>query len=237
MKPLKHRRLTEAIVDAIRAHVQERGLRPGDRLPSERELAEALGVSRASAREALRVLESQGYVRIVNGLGAFVHQPFESRILHCRVPAQDRQDALLQMLEVRRVLEGLAIELAARRATPDDLRAIGEALAAKQRRLAAGEDDSAEDQAFHHAIYAASHNEFLTALIESVSGLWREFWEYPMDQRAFSLSTASLHVDLYEALSAREPTRARAVFERFVSVMDDWVRGRCGASTGAAATP
>jgi len=120
-------RASEEVVDQIKEAIYSRQLLPGDRLPSERELSEQFGLSRMTIRDALRVLESTGLVEIKVGAsgGAYVREPnlemlSDSLSSFLRL----KKTTLLELTEARKIIETATAELAAQRATEEDLKAV-----------------------------------------------------------------------------------------------------------------
>ena len=140
-------------------------LHPGDRLPGENELSERLGVSRGTLREAIRSLASQGVLEVYRGKGTFIaeeNRPFGDFGLG---QLEQFRARLKDLFEARLLFEPRTAELACRRATEEELAEIlrlgGEVLAL----ILADRDRTERDQAFHRAIVAASHNDFLLRLV------------------------------------------------------------------------
>jgi GntR family transcriptional regulator, transcriptional repressor for pyruvate dehydrogenase complex len=160
-----------SVVDAVVERLEEMifaGLEPGEALPSEGQLAEALGVSRLSVREATRTLEARGLLEISKGRrpriaapnGALVGDFFRTAV---------RRDprALLDLLEVRRALEVHIAMLAARRATTGDIADMEMSIAAMRTAEDESEAFHAADVRFHENLAAASGNRLFVFLIEA----------------------------------------------------------------------
>jgi GntR family transcriptional repressor for pyruvate dehydrogenase complex len=151
------------------------GLEPGEALPSEGKLAEALGVSRLTVREATRTLQARGLLEITQGRRPRVAAP-NGALLGDFFEIAVRRDprALLDLLDVRRALEVHIATLAARRATKGDIADMEMSIAA----MRAGEGESeafhAADVRFHENLAAASGNRMLVFLIEALAGPLRE---------------------------------------------------------------
>lgn len=174
---LKRSKLYEQIADRLQELIVSDSLRPGDKLPGERELAERLGVSRAVIREAIRVLSVRGLVRVKPGCGTYVcelsHKDAAASIelfLKLRQNPRFWQD----IYEVRRMIEVEAAGLAAERATDDDLAAMEEALGGMEANKDDPEQYTRHDIAFHMALAAATHNELLGVLLRPLSDLLAE---------------------------------------------------------------
>lgn len=170
LKPIKTKRIYEEIIEQIRILVTEGHLHPGDRLPSERDLAEQLNVSRASVREALSALELMGLLEIRSGEGTFIKKiNIEAIITPLAWVLSMEKDDIIELLEVRKMIEVQAVALAAMRAEPENLRELEAYLNTmiedlKNERL--GED---ADLNFHYAIAKASQNKILIRLMNAIS--------------------------------------------------------------------
>src|SRR5689334_712502 len=120
----------EQIVRQIQAAIRDEGLREGDRLPTERELAETFGVSRSVVREAIKVLAAQGMVESRQGSGLYVrNRPIESVSRAIVLSVLPEGDAVEQLFEFRRLLEADAARLAARRATDEQIERLHDIVA------------------------------------------------------------------------------------------------------------
>lgn len=167
LRPMTKQRLYEQVLDRLRAYVAEGGLGAGDRLPTERDLAQRLGVSRASVKQAIVVLEVQGLVEVRHGGGTYLVrdsldvEPVERMV--------ERRRRLPDVLEAREALETKLAELAAERRTDDDLAAMRSALAHMAKEV---EDDGhgvEGDRLFHAAVTAAAHSSILAEFMRSIA--------------------------------------------------------------------
>ena len=164
----------EVAAERILQFIAESGLQPGDRLPTEFELARELSVSRTVAREAIKVLSAIGRVRAQRGRGLYVAD--EPGLLGTVRETQFLPadlDHVFMLFEFRRTQEAETSRLAAARATPGELRAIEEAAARCQRAASAGDEGEFHlgDDGFHLSVAAASHNPFLIAALETARRL------------------------------------------------------------------
>lgn len=170
--PIESDRLSDKAVGQIRALIEEGRLKPGDKLPAERELIKLLSVSRASLREALRVLEVLGLIEVRTGIGAFVKQtdagalPAEWRALLIKT-----QQEVIDLLEVREALEARAVELAAQNASSEELESCSLTLGKMKQSANTNDVDAAiqSDIEFHQLISRMSQNKFLIELSDSIS--------------------------------------------------------------------
>lgn len=161
-------RLSERVADALSGEIRAGRLRPGDKLPTEPELAEQFSVSRTVVREAVSRLKSVGLVESRQGSGVYV---LEASIPPLSFDASYAvsKEAVIQMVEVRRALEGEVAGLAAQRRTAADVEAIREAIVTLDRAVASGGDGVMEDVAFHRAIAHAAGNPFLLSTLQYLS--------------------------------------------------------------------
>ncbi len=154
--------VTERLSDRLAVRIAEQidggALKPGDRLPTEQQFATAYGVSRTVVREAVHQLKSQGLVRSRQGSGVFVTAPPAHRALAFDPKLLESLDAVVQMVELRRVIEGEMAALAARRASRAQVADLKRALLAIDGATDRGELGVEQDLAFHRAIGEATGN-------------------------------------------------------------------------------
>jgi len=158
-------RLYEGVTEQIMVLIRAKELKPGDQLPPERELAEKFSISRGSIREAFRVLESRGLIRSKPGGGRFIRQVNKDTLIDTEnVIFNLEKSSILELLEAREMFEVKIVELAALRATTEDIKAIEEALTKLSEKGGMEDKDTWNeektelDTEFHLAIARASHN-------------------------------------------------------------------------------
>ncbi|CUH44121.1 FadR/GntR family transcriptional regulator [Ruegeria atlantica] len=183
-EPIGHESLSDAVVAQIEDLIASGILKQGRKLPSERDLAETLRVSRPKLREALAVLEERGLVTTQHGEGTFVAALTGSAMLPALLALYERHEpAFFDYLEYRREQEGFAAKLAARRATKADKERITDILAEDER--AWHEKDALAsreaDFALHAAIVDASQNATLIHMMASIYELTRQGVFYNRD--------------------------------------------------------
>ena len=159
--------------EQITQYIDEQGFGPGDRLPTEARFSELLGISRTIARDALKTLAATGRITIQRGRGIYVADSadFSEQVTNAFIPTSI--DHVMMLFEFRSIQERAAAELAAHRATPAELVAIGNALADYTTAAESGDVAAAAkaDEAFHCAVAAASHNHLLVESISSAQSL------------------------------------------------------------------
>lgn len=176
--PVRTKRAFEEVCEQVRREVAAGNLRPGDRLPPERELAEQFGVSRAAVREALRSLENSGLVRCQQGMGGgatirqehaiAMTQAVSDMIMVGKVPASS-------VTEARILLTETAIRLACERGTEEDFAAIERDIDRADQLTAAGDFSrrGAYITEFYRVLAQATHNQVIVMLVETLSELTR----------------------------------------------------------------
>jgi DNA-binding FadR family transcriptional regulator len=225
MRRLQPASLSQNILDALAEYVQDEGLKPGDRLPAEREIADRLGVSRPIVREALGRWAALGVVETLNGRGTFLRAAVAPGTTHLILSVPGEREALLQTLELRRALETEAAALAAERATAAQVAELWQLLEAVESAYDRVGDAPEEDWAFHQAVYRAAHNPLFLQLIEAVMGLFHRFWENPLGKPDFGRRGLRHHRTLVECIAAKDPAGARAAVSGIIEVLrEDLVR-------------
>jgi GntR family transcriptional regulator, transcriptional repressor for pyruvate dehydrogenase complex len=164
LRPLRRSRLYEQVVERLREFIDVQGLQPGDRLMSERELSERLGVSRTSVRQALTALEVMGVVEIRHGGGVFIARAAAAVVPLLASELINRYEQLPAVMEVREAIETQTARLAAERRNGHDVRAMRKALDAMEAAIDTGGDPSPADADFHTAIVRAARNPLLERL-------------------------------------------------------------------------
>ena len=209
-------KLAAAVVRQIEKLILRGILRPGERLPSERELSEKLGVSRPSLREAVAELHERGLLESRAGAGIFVTDVLGSAFSEALVRLfANHDEAVFDYLSFRRDMEGLAAQRAAQYGTETDLKVIDELMTKME--AAHGKRNPAEearlDADFHLAIIEASHNVIMLHMMRSMYQLLREGVFYNRQimfrQRTTRATLLDQHRAINEALQAREPEAAR----------------------------
>ncbi len=229
--PVEPEKIATSIVRQIELLVLRGILRPGERLPSERDLADRLGVSRPSLREAIAELEASGLLIRRAGAGIYVADVLGSAFS----PALTRlfathDEALFDYIAFRRDMEGLAAERAARFGSDTDLTVVAtiftkmEAAHAKRN----SDDEAALDAQFHLAIVEASHNVVMLHMLRSMYDLLRQgvFYNRQMMFRQQTTRAALLeqHRAILTALMDRDPAKARAAVEAHLDYVEQCQR-------------
>jgi GntR family transcriptional repressor for pyruvate dehydrogenase complex len=201
--------LTEQVIEHIRRSIAERALRPGDRLPPERELAAQLGISRATLRTGIGYLAAIGILRIRTGVGTFgADGPPEIGSLSFQMMRAMHGFDTRQMFEARMLLECDLVALAAERGQPSDITAISEEVTEMYATSGSPDQFLIHDVLFHRAIARGSGNPILAGLMETISGALYEERRRSMQQRVNLRELADVHCEIYRAVRNRDAARA-----------------------------
>jgi GntR family transcriptional regulator, transcriptional repressor for pyruvate dehydrogenase complex len=124
-KPIKVRHISEEVFDQIKTAIIEGDLKPGDKLPSERELTSSLGVSRLPVREALKLLVNMGFIETKQGGGSYVRSLLADRMRDpIGLMMKDSEDKIFELLDVRKEIETWSVSYAAQRATEEEISSL-----------------------------------------------------------------------------------------------------------------
>ncbi len=225
---IRTRRIYVEIVDQIKKLIDQGELQLGDRLPPERELAAKFGVGRPAVREALSALEVKGLVEIQPGQGAYIRGPSKrADIARLEIDLGD-QVSPMDLLEARRIVETHIVELAASRATQEDMeRLVREAEDARERYGRCGEFSMEADREFHIAIGEATQNPVLAGVSRFLCGmmsqtLWRAMTEKNLLLTERGSRYVSEHCRIARAVQARDGHAARhEMFAHLSGVIED----------------
>jgi GntR family transcriptional regulator, transcriptional repressor for pyruvate dehydrogenase complex len=205
--------LADRLAHTLALQVEQGESQPGDRLPTEAQLALLHGVSRSVVREAVHRLKSRGLLTSRQGSGVFVALPTAHRALEFDVGVLDSARAVVQVVEVRRALEIEMAALAAERATRAQQAALRRALLAIDSAADAGGDGVAEDLAFHRVIAEATGNPQFTRLLTFLEQYLREGMHFTRGKVARRTDLMSAvrkeHVSIVDAIEARDARAAR----------------------------
>ncbi|EHR60277.1 FadR/GntR family transcriptional regulator [Saccharomonospora cyanea] len=218
--------VTDSAIEAIKQMIVDGELRPGDRLPREADLAERLGLSRNSLREAVRALSLIHVLDVRQGDGTYVTSLEPALLMDAMGFVVDfhRDDTVLQFLEVRRILEPAATAMAALSMPQSEIAELGTLLDSLGTNPTV-EELVANDLEFHHRIAAGSGNQVLCSFVDSVSGrtqrarTWRG-----ITQDAAVARTVAEHRAIQQALAERQPEVARSWATVHIAGVEQWLR-------------
>lgn len=214
-----HSQLTMQVVEHVRALIAAGEVKPGDRLPPERELARKLKISRSSLRSGIGFLSAMGVLKSRHGAGTFVSSG---------PPALDSSSLTVlgalhgflpwQMFEARIVLESNVAALAAERATDEHLAELAEEVAEMYAALDDPHEYLVHDIRFHRTIARASGNPILGALMETITANLYERRTHTVQFSVDLKESAEMHREIYRAIRSHNPTLARQTMEQHLSL-------------------
>ncbi|ANU15285.1 FadR/GntR family transcriptional regulator [Planococcus halocryophilus] len=213
----------ELIVEQINLLCLEKNLQPGDRLPSERDLASLLGVSRNSIREALKNLESKEFIEIRQGGGSFRAASKRDLLGNELRTHIDKAKAILidEMLELRRAFEVEAAFLAAQRATPENLEAIKNVLIQMADAKNDPEKGVQADLDFHLQVAYATKNQLLIDLMATLAMRMEENIRETRKHRFTDFNrhqdTLYEHEEIYDAIASQNSDLAKKLMSQHIS--------------------
>lgn len=222
--------LAARIVRGLGERILRGALKPGDRLPSEHELGDAFGVSRAVVREAITSLKAEGLVATRQGAGAFVLQPRRADTFRVAQAELSTLEELIQMLELRATVEADAAGLAAQRRSPAQLAGMREALDRMQAGIEHGEDAVDPDFQFHLRIAEATGNRHFTGFIRYVGTMLiprtrvNVIGRDAASRREYLAGVNREHEEIYRAIAGQEPERARSAMRMHLARSRDRLR-------------
>lgn len=223
--------VTERAIEEIKAKIAKGELEPGQRLPTERDLAAELGLSRSSMREAIRALTVLGVLEARHGAGIYVTRLEPGGLLETFgvVAEMSRGATLLHLVQVRKILEPAAAATAAARISEEGLARLRAEMRAMERGTTA-EEIVGHDMEFHRIVTEAAGNPVLSAILTGLNSrtfrarVWRGYREEGVFQQTFAE-----HDQIYRALAERAPDDARVAAALHVGAVEDWARRQAAA--------
>jgi len=199
--------IPEVVLEEIQRLITEGELRPGDRLPSETELAEHFGVGRSSIREAMRVLHLLGVIEVIQGKGTFVRQPsiLPLMIDWSRIA---QMGVIAEVMEARQFIEVLLAQLAAERATDEDIEALRAALARSRESISNLESSVQAGVNFHLVLADAAHNQVLALMYRTIRDLYLETARQTRITPEIARDRLHDHERILQAILDRDPEAA-----------------------------
>lgn len=225
-KPVKNIRVHEQIIEQIRDMIIDGTLKKGDKLPTERNLAEQLGVSRASVREALRALEIMGLVESRQGDGNFIRQSFESSLYEpISLMFMLEESKPKDILELRRMIEIEAASLAAVNMTDEQIKDLKNLV--DNMKTSENEDENVQfDIQFHYKIAEASGNFLVVNILNVISNIMDKFIK---NARSMIISNEEnwknlneQHENIYNAIYAHDPNAASLAMRKHFELIDKY---------------
>jgi GntR family transcriptional regulator, transcriptional repressor for pyruvate dehydrogenase complex len=200
----------QLVIDWLIERIRSGQLRTGDRIPPETQLCAALGVSRSSVREAVQRLAAANVLDVRHGAGTYVRAATAAAVLESfDLVRLLTPHNVLDLIEVREMLEAGVVALAAERATPEDLLAIQQVLEINERAVQGDGSPVDADEQFHLALAAAIHNAAMVDLMHFLNRLFRHSREQTSVALGANQRAYDAHVEVFQAIQARDSERAR----------------------------
>jgi GntR family transcriptional repressor for pyruvate dehydrogenase complex len=209
-KTVKHVRVSDEIVNQIRRLISEGHLKPGERLPSERELVKEFGVSRPSLREALNSLAAMGFLEVKQAKRTFVKSVTSERIqdpLSLLIKTDTQK--IFDLIEVRKAMETWGAYHAAQRATEEDIHQLEGIIEEMRKAFEEGRSWEKQDADFHLAMAQTTHNTIQTHLMSTIYDLLRESVARVFTERGKVKKLLYQHYRIFNAIKNHSPDKAR----------------------------
>ena len=219
VRPEKNGLMAEQVIVQVRQMIRDGTLKPGDRLPPERELSKRLRISRATLRHGLRFLAAIGVLTSKHGSGTYIadgppalgSEPLQMLAeLHRFTPAE--------MFEARKLLEVGLAGLAAEHASDQDLTTMADEVAEMYATLDDPQEYLVHDIRFHRAVAAAAGNQILAALMNMVSTAMYERRQQTVERAMDLKESAEMHRQIYRFIRARKSDEARAAMSKHLAL-------------------
>jgi len=202
-------RLYESVIEQIMNLIKNNKLKPGDKLPPERELAEKLSISRGSLREAFRVLESRGLIKSKAGGGRYIREIRKNGYSNTEnIILSLEKSSILELLEARETFEVKIAEIVAQRATTEDIELIEKALSRMNKVEISDDNKTESDTDFHLAIARASHNFVFINIIKLHLDLLKETRERTQQIPGRREERWREHLAILQAIEERDSKKA-----------------------------
>ncbi len=229
--PVRSERLADKVAGQLKKAIINGVFKIGERLPSERELCEQMGVSRPSIRAALHELEVLGMVETVHGGGSIVKNLTDHSVRNAiEVVLEEDPRKVVELTEVRAFMEAWAANQAAKNRTPEDLELIRSHLDAMERDFESKEVHSEADSKFHAEIAAASHNTIFLHVMQNIIQLVNQSVAVNREKvfvsRDDQEKILNQHRQIYRAIEHGDPETAEAAMKRHLAFVVQEYRNR-----------
>jgi GntR family transcriptional regulator, transcriptional repressor for pyruvate dehydrogenase complex len=211
----------EKVAQQIQRMILDGLLKPGDKLPPERELAETFQVSRSSLRDAIRTLELIGLVEPRQGEGTVVRDlstdslvnPIATMLVH-------KREMLLELLDLRRMIEPPLAARAAKKAAPEEIEYLRDILRRQKEKVDLGDLAIEEDSEFHYAIAQAARNSVVMKVVDVFMDLLRESRERSLQVDGRLRKSFAGHLRIFSAIRRRDAVGAERAMRRHIQEIE-----------------
>ncbi len=224
LEPIEQPSRGVAVLDALAAMIERAGLQVGDRLPPEVSLATALGVGRSTIREALNRWEGLGLIRRRRGDGTYLTAKVQTSQGPLPTMVRLEGEAILRLLDIRRVIESGTVRRAASNATLHQRAKISRRCDELLKVVAGGQPYRAAAAAFHGAICDATGNPMFGQILRRLDDAFERSAESPFSVPGFGLSSFPAHRSLSDAIVAGDPAEAEAALNTIIDRVEAEIR-------------
>ncbi len=224
-KSVNHIKVSDEIVNQVKTLISEGRLKPGDRLPPERELIKEFGVSRPSLREALNSLVAMGFLEI-KGKRTFIKSVASESMqnpLSLIIKADTQK--IFDLIEVRKAIEVWGASLAAQRATEEDVKQLADIIEEMKKAFEGGRSWEKQDADFHLGIAQATHNTIQTHMMSTIYDLLRESMGRIFEDRSKVKKLLDHHHRIFRAIKNHSPDKARERTLEHLNYVESEVKG------------
>jgi len=214
----------EQVAEQIQSLIASGALRPGDRLPNERELAAKFGVGRSSLRDAIRTLEVMGIVESRHGSGTVVRDlSTDSLVVPLASVLAQKRGLVAELLDVRRMVEPALAARAAANATEEELAHLEDIVRRQTEKVRRGEPSIEEDSEFHYAIALAARNSVVLRVLDVLMDLLRESRARSLQVPGRPERSCAGHRRILRAIKRRDGSAAEAAVRKHLKEIEEIV--------------
>lgn len=232
LKPIKPKRISDQVFEQLRELIFRGEIKPGDKLMPERELSEALNVSRTSVRDAIRKLVVMGYIEQKQGQGTFVRSPEDMDKSPLALAMESQNANLIDLLEVRMGMECNAAALAAQRADSEDIRLLERSIDQMRQEVNDGQLGNEPDVSFHMAITYATKNPLHVYLMKNMFDFLfvgiKEYLRHLYEEPGNIPEILKQHTAVVEAIKSGNPEKAYKAMKNHITYVMDFFKEREG---------
>ncbi|MFW6026288.1 MAG: FadR/GntR family transcriptional regulator [Candidatus Woesearchaeota archaeon] len=222
--PLKREKLSEEVVKQIKILISEKKLNPGDRLPSERKLADYFEVGRPTIREALQKLKNIGLVETKVGDGTYIknidaESYIDSVIESIELLTITNIASFEELWEVRNILEVSIAELAAENASNEEIEKMESVIFHAENILNKKEEYSEDALEFHSLLSKSTHNKIIIFIFDSLKKMLKQYFEYILEAPQATQKSIKFHKKILNAIKEKDPIKARNIMKEHLEVV------------------
>jgi len=225
--PVRTSKISDEVYKQLVSMISSGQLKPGEKLPSEREMASDLGISRQSLREALYRAKIMGLIEVRQGEGSFIlssaHESLQTPLL---VLLEEEGERIFEFFEIRKLIEGWCAEKASNEATVDDLEKMKKILEKMERVVPSDSKWEELDMEFHLSVAAATHNVIAMHLMEALRESFGAFFRFRkvITKPEKKDLLWDHHNQVYKAISQKDPSLARQKIVDHLDFIEDKIR-------------